>query len=81
MYKETWKTWFPSVKSPAATTYRNASIYADDTHPLYVYMCLKKMKNSTWQHDVQCIAEIRTWMATSKLRLNDDKNEFLAICV
>ena len=56
-------------------------VYADDTH-LYVFF---KMKDPISQQKAlctlqSCIAEIRAWMVTNKLHLNDDKTEFLAIC-
>ena len=56
-------------------------IYADDTQ-LYVFFKVKdpisqQKALSTLQ---SYIAEIRAWMVTNKLHLNDDKTEFLAIC-
>ena len=56
-------------------------IYADDTQ-LYVFF---KMKDPISQQKAlctlqSCITEIRAWMVTNKVHLNDDKTEFLAIC-
>ncbi len=52
-------------------------IYADDTQ---VYLSFKvNDSQSAIQKLEQCIFEIRSWMAEHKLKLNDDKTEFITI--
>jgi len=55
----------------------NYHIYADDTQ---LYLSFKVDES---MHAIQklenCILEIRSWMANHKLKLNDDKTEFITI--
>ena len=51
--------------------------YADDTQ-IYIAFTLNEMQNATTMLE-NCIEEIRTWMVKHKLKLNDDKTEFLTI--
>ncbi len=56
-------------------------LFADDTQ-LYVFF---KTRTPASQWDVlhrlqSCISEIRSWMASNRLQLNDGKTEFLTIC-
>ena len=51
--------------------------YADDTQ---IYIAFKPDEaDITIQRLEQCITKIRTWMIESKLKLNDDKSEFILI--
>ena len=52
-------------------------IYADDTQ-IYISFKVKDSQNAIQMLE-HCIAEIRTWMAENKLKLNDDKTEFILI--
>jgi hypothetical protein len=52
-------------------------IYADDTQ-LYCSFDLKS-PSETISHISACISDIRTWMIRNKLKINDDKTEFLLI--
>ena len=52
-------------------------IYADDTQ---LYLSFKVHNCANTLHKLeQCILEIREWMACHKLKLNDDKTEFIMI--
>ena len=55
-------------------------IYADDTQ-IYVTFDVKCYASAAEKlHDLECcIQEIRSWMTDKKLKLNDDKTEFLII--
>ena len=52
-------------------------IYADDTQ---VY-CTSDLKDTeeNLQRVSRCISDIRTWMISNKLKINDDKTEFLFV--
>ena len=50
-------------------------IYADDTQ-LFVQLCPKN-SSSTLEKLHSCLSDIQRWMATSKLKLNPDKTEFI----
>ena len=52
-------------------------IYADDTQ-LYCYFDIKSPMEAL-NSIRSCIADIRTWMIKKKLKINDDKTEFLII--
>jgi len=52
-------------------------IYADDTQ---LYLCTDpKNPSSSLDQLRTAISDIRTWMITNKLKINDDKTEFLVI--
>ena len=53
------------------------SIYADDTQ-VYLSFDLKDAKNAL-QRLIACLSDIRSWMIRNKLKINDDKTEFLII--
>ena len=55
----------------------NYHIYADDTH-VYCSVDLLDMTSSL-EKVKSCVADIRTWMIQNKLKINDDKTEFLLI--
>ena len=56
--------------------------YADDTHN---YLGFKPQKDATTNQDTclsnleNCIRDIRSWMKSNLLKLNDDKTEFLVL--
>ncbi len=52
-------------------------IYADDTQ-IYLSFNLNESQSAVTKLEL-CISEIRTWMVTHKLKLNDDKTEFITI--
>ena len=52
-------------------------LYADDTQ-LYLSFNVDESKDAFLKME-QCISEIRTWMASNFLRLNDDKTEVVLI--
>ena len=58
----------------------DAHAYADDTQ---LYISFKPNSSTSELEAVtalqNCIADIKTWMAVDKLKLNDDKTEFLII--
>ena len=58
-----------------------AHAYADDTQ---LYLSFKPDTSSSQSEAIEamelCIKAIRAWMTTDKLKLNDDKTEFLIIC-
>ena len=58
----------------------SAHSYADDT-PLYLSFRPLEGTNEAEVLDAKenCIADVRSWMISDKLMLNDDKTEFLAI--
>ena len=51
--------------------------YADDTQ-IYLSCCAKDMQVAKARME-NCIADVRTWMASNYLRLNDDKTEIVFI--
>ena len=54
-------------------------MYADDTQ-IYVEFDLNKESYDTAKAKLEaCIADIRVWMRNNKLKLNDDKTEFVVI--
>ena len=57
-----------------------AHAYADDTQ-LYLSFCPDTATNQTDAVIAmeRCMLDIRTWMLTDKLKLNDDKTEFMLI--
>ena len=52
-------------------------LYADDTQ-LYLSFTVDEIDSAILKME-ECIIEIRTWMASNFLRLNDEKTEFLVI--
>ena len=72
---------FPPYDSPIATIARKYGIlfhlYADDSQ-LYLAFDVKDGPKAQEQLEA-CIQEIRSWMATNFLKLNDSKTEFLVI--
>ena len=56
-------------------------VYADD-HVLYTFFKIKNQVSQLHTLSVltSCVSDIRSWMILNKLRLNDDKTEFLTIC-
>lgn len=55
----------------------NFHSYADDTQ---IYIAFKpNEKDQTIEDLEQCISKIRIWMVKNKLKLNDDKTEFMLI--
>jgi hypothetical protein len=55
----------------------NFHSYADDTQ---IYIAFRPDENNnTIDHLELCISKIRTWMIENKLKLNDDKTEFMLI--
>jgi len=55
----------------------NFHSYADDTQ---IYIAFRPdEKDNTIDHLELCISKIRTWMIENKLKLNDDKTEFMLI--
>ena len=51
--------------------------YADDTQ---IYLAFKLIDSETALHKLElCINEIRSWMVKQKLKLNEDKTEFIII--
>ena len=52
-------------------------IYADDTQ-LYCSFTIDSL-NDVLNLITTCIADIRSWMIRNKLKINDDKTEFLII--
>ena len=52
-------------------------IYADDTQIYFAFNV--NNVDSAIQRLEQCILEIRSWMVTHKLKLNDDKTDFIVI--
>ena len=52
-------------------------IYADDTQ-IYISFELDSLKEAI-ELLSNCISDIRTWMIRNKLKINDDKTEFLII--
>lgn len=59
----------------------NFHIYADDTQ-IYCSFDSRSLPSATvvLQKITACIAEIRAWMSYFKLKMNDDKTEFLVLC-
>ena len=59
----------------------NFHTYADDTQ-IYCSFNVKSMVSakSALQQISACVSEIRDWMAYFKLKMNDDKTEFIVIC-
>ena len=54
-------------------------IYADDTQ---LYLCMDPQNASTTLEKLRsAISDVRTWMITNKLKINDDKTEFLVITI
>ena len=53
-------------------------LYADDTQ-LYIFFSIKSDISSPVQKVEACISEIRSWMRKNKLKLNDDKTEYMVI--
>ena len=53
------------------------SIYADDTQ-VYLSFDLKDADNALQKLNA-CLSDIRSWMIKNKLKINDDKTEFLII--
>ena len=53
------------------------SIYADDTQ-VYLSFDLKDATNALQKLN-SCLSDIRSWMIENKLKINDDKTEFLII--
>ena len=52
-------------------------IYADDTQ---LYLCSNPKNPSTSLEQLRtAISDIRTWMITNKLKINDDKTEFIVV--
>jgi hypothetical protein len=55
-------------------------IYADDTQIYISFSASDSSKASSCLNILEnCISDIRSWMAHNKLKLNDDKTEFLVI--
>jgi len=59
----------------------NFHIYADDTQ-IYCSFDAKSMLTATalLEKIAACVSEIRSWMAYFKLKMNDDKTEFVIMC-
>ena len=55
----------------------NCHIYADDTQ-IYCAFEINSL-DETLASICDCMADIRCWMITNKLKINDDKTEFLLI--
>ena len=53
-------------------------LYADDTQ-LYIFFSIKSDLSAPVQKVEACISEIRSWMRKNKLKLNDDKTEYMVI--
>ena len=58
----------------------NVHVYADDTQ-LYISFSLNDIDEqlNTLSAIEDCIVAIRSWMSEDKLKLNDDKTEFLLV--
>jgi hypothetical protein len=59
----------------------NFHIYADDTQ-IYCSFDIKSMSsaNAVLENISACVSEICSWMAYFKLKMNDDKTEFVIMC-
>ena len=72
---------FPSYSSPIGVICRKHSVayhlYADDTQ-LYIAFSPDDQPGATQRLEA-CIAEIRQWMSTNFLKLNESKTEFLIL--
>ena len=72
--------FFTDYSAPTAELIRSHNIiphcYADDTQ---LYISFKPGENETQAlHQLEvCIADLRSWMVTNKLKLNDGKTEFI----
>ena len=55
----------------------NYHIYADDTQ-IYCSFEIDSL-NEVLDRVIKCISDIRSWMIMNKLKINDDKTEFLLI--
>ena len=53
-------------------------LYADDTQ-LYIFFSIKSGLSEPIQKVEACIKDISTWMRKNKLKLNDDKTEYMVI--
>ena len=58
----------------------NYRVYADDTQLYLSFNSSLQNANSTITTIELCINEIRQWMKSNFLKLNDDKTEFLPFC-
>ena len=65
------------ICSSLSVTYH---LYADDQH-LYLSFHPSRMSShvTCLEHLEACIAEIKQWMSTNMLKLNDDKTEFIVL--
>ena len=74
---------FISYTSPLADFVKGKNLklhlYADDTQIYLAFEPTENSKNKSMKDLEACISQIREWMATNFLKLNDDKTEFLII--
>ena len=51
-----------------------------DDHQLYLaFRPSEEAEKCSYRYMEECVAEVRTWMLTHKLKINDDKTEFIII--
>ena len=74
--------FFSDYSSPLADLIRSLGIsvhlYADDSQ-LYLAFKAKSNESAALKNLETCICEVRKWMASNSLKLNDDKTEFLVL--
>ena len=75
-------TFFSDYISPLAKIFRKWGVsfhsYADDTQ-IYIPFTPGIDEDTAYQKLEQCIQEVRIWMATNFLKLNDEKTDFLIV--
>ena len=74
--------FFKDYESPVGDIIRSfgltAHFYADDTQ-LYISFAPGVNEEASFEKVEACIAEVRSWMASNYLKLNDDKTEFIVL--
>ena len=53
-------------------------VYADDTQLYISFKCKQALE--TISKVISCLSDIRRWVITNKLKINDSKTEFIVIC-